>query len=163
MDLNKKIFFIATLSLALVLVTFAAYSAKTAPGGSESGASVSSAGSGNSGLQARQVIGFQVRNEEDQYLGRVQDLIIDQQTGKVVFAVVSQPGILGFQGKWVAVPFDSFSSSQKKGVLLLHVDREKFMEAPTHEARHIPDLNDRTWVASVYRYFNETPFWEKTC
>jgi sporulation protein YlmC with PRC-barrel domain len=56
---------------------------------------------------AGNIIGTKVRNAQDESIGSVSDLVIDQ-SGKVKTIIVSVGGFLGIGDKHVAVPWDQF-------------------------------------------------------
>ena len=106
--------------------------------------------------EIKQLLNYSVRNHQGEYLGRMQDFVVDP-SGRILFAVVSKPGFLGIRGEPVAVPFESFAFGNEKNELVLRVSREKFASAPRF------DLNVGTengaWAAEVYRYFGVQPYW----
>jgi len=103
-----------------------------------------------------------VKNHQEQYLGRIQDFVIDS-SGRVVFAIISRPGTLGIRGKPVAVPFEALSAGKEKKEFILGMSIEKFASLPNYDKR--TDLNNAEWAADVYRHFGLQPYWtdvEKT-
>lgn len=67
------------------------------------------------GTRAENVIGMQVlaaNAADDQEIGEVQDLLIDTQSGKIVYAVVQSGGLLGIGAEHRAVPFSSLNLAQ---------------------------------------------------
>ncbi len=106
--------------------------------------------------EVKQLLNFSVKNHQGEYLGRMQDFIVDS-SGRIIFAVVSKPGFLGIRGESVAVPYDALSFGTGKNELVIDASREKFASAPNF------DLKARTengaWAAEVYRYFGVQPYW----
>src|SRR3954471_17571976 len=56
-------------------------------------------------LSAQSLIGDEVRNLENQMLGRIEDIMIDVPTGRVAYAVLSFGGIMGMGNKLFALPW----------------------------------------------------------
>jgi sporulation protein YlmC with PRC-barrel domain len=96
-----------------------------------------------------------VWNPQGEVLGRVSDLVIDSH-GNTTFVVVSIPGILGFHGKNVAVPFDSFGYDREKHRVVLDIQRDRLFSAPAFTNR---SLYNEKWVENMYRYFGKAPYW----
>src|SRR3954452_22014857 len=54
--------------------------------------------------KANGLIGMQIQNNQDEKLGKVDDLAIDLESGRIVQAVISTGGFLGIGDKTIAVP-----------------------------------------------------------
>jgi sporulation protein YlmC with PRC-barrel domain len=80
--------------------------------------------------KASKVIGMAVKNKENEDLGKVHDLVIDPQSGKIVYAVLSSGGILGMGDRLIAVPFESLTPQQGEKGFLLDADKERLSQAP---------------------------------
>ena len=106
--------------------------------------------------EVRQLLNYGVRNHQGEYLGRMQDFVIDS-NGRVVFAIISKPGILGIRGEPVAVPFVALSFGSEKGELVLDMSRDRFASAPHYDRK--TDLENPAWAVDVYRYFGIQPYW----
>jgi len=106
--------------------------------------------------EVRPLLNYYVKNHAGEYLGRIEDFVIDS-NGRIAFAVISQPGILGLRGKAVAVPFDALSFASQKHEFVLDMSREKFASAPLFDRK--TDMGNRSWAGDVYRYFGVQPYW----
>ena len=109
-----------------------------------------------SSYEVTQLIRYIVKNHEGQYLGRIQDFAIDSE-GRVSFAIITQPGMLGIRGKPVAVPFEALSLGSEKNEFVLDMSWEKFASMPTFDKT--ADLNNRRWAEQTYRSFGLQPYW----
>jgi len=106
--------------------------------------------------EVKQLLNYGVRNHQGEYLGRMQDFVIDS-NGRVVFAIISKPGVLGIRGEPVAVPFQILSFGSRKNELFLDMSWEKFASAPRYDRK--TDLENSAWTVNVYRYFGVQPYW----
>ena len=106
--------------------------------------------------EIKQLLNYSVRTHQGEYLGRMQDFVVDA-GGRVLFAVVSKPGFLGIRGESVAVPFESLSFGNEKNELVLRVSRERFGSAPRFDLK--TGTENGAWAAEVYRYFGVQPYW----
>jgi len=103
-----------------------------------------------------QLTNFTVKNHEGEYLGRMQDFVIDS-SGRIVFAIVSKPGFLGIRGPAVAIPFEALSLPSEGNSFVLDMSREKFASAPLFDKAS--GLDNSAWAANVYKYYGVQPYW----
>jgi sporulation protein YlmC with PRC-barrel domain len=105
--------------------------------------------------EAREIIGSPIRNDQGQYLGRIDDLVLDS-NGRVDFAVLAEPGILGIRGKRMAVPFSALTYDPVKNHLVLKISKERLETAPVFDSKNIAD---RRWTQDIYRFYGQQPYW----
>jgi len=110
--------------------------------------------------KARELIGMNVKNQQDETIGEVKDLVIDLPDGRVVYAVLGSADLFGSRDKLAAVPPQALIRSSDEKHLVLAMDREKFKSAPSFESREWPNLSDRAWGKQVYGYYAQQPYWE---
>src|SRR2546421_508436 len=67
----------------------------------------------------RTLIGSKVVNQQNQDLGKIEDLVIDAGGGRIAYAVLSFGGFLGLGDKYFAIPWQAFrfDLADKYGVL----------------------------------------------
>jgi sporulation protein YlmC with PRC-barrel domain len=106
-------------------------------------------GSGND------VRGREVKDKDGTGIGKVDDLLVDEQEHKVRFLLVEHGGFLGFGEKKTLIPVDAVTKVTPDEV---HIDQsgERVAAAPGYH----PDLvNDRPYHASLYNYYGYAPYW----
>jgi uncharacterized protein YrrD len=107
------------------------------------------------------LIGESVVNERNEDLGKIHELVLDAQSGRVAYAVLSFGGFLGMGTKLFAMPWGAFEFSSTEDKLVLNVDKEKLKSAPGFEKdAKWPDFADRAWGESVYSYYGYSPYWD---
>jgi len=111
--------------------------------------------------RASTIIGTEVQNKQGDYLGKITDLMVDPQDGRIAFAVLSHGGILGIPTRFIAVPFGALKPGSEKRVYLLDASKEKIAAAPTFSRDQWPNVTDREWGADAYRFYGQTPYWEE--
>ena|ERR1700679_2563430 len=110
---------------------------------------------------ASKLIGESVINQQNEDLGNIRELVIDAQSGRLAYAVLSFGGFLGMGTKLFAMPWGAFEFSATKNKLVLNVDKEKLKSAPGFEKdAKWPDFSDRAWGESVYSYYGYSPYWD---
>jgi sporulation protein YlmC with PRC-barrel domain len=91
--------------------------------------------------KASKLIGMQVKNKQDEDLGKIKDLVIDFQSGKVGYAVLSSGGTFGIGGKMVAVPIQALTLQPGAKALLLDLPKQQLTQAQGFNDQSWPDLN----------------------
>ena len=59
--------------------------------------------------KADKIMGMEVKDAQDQKLGKVKDLAIDLQNGRIVEVILATGGVMGMDEKLVAVPPGQFT------------------------------------------------------
>ena len=104
------------------------------------------------------VIGLEIKDTQDQTLGRVKDLALDLENGRLVEVIVSSGGFLGFGQRTVAVPPGALRFDPAERVLRLNVDQEKFKAAPDFAMSRWAEHCQSQRVAEAYRYYGQEPY-----
>jgi len=95
--------------------------------------------------KASSLIGMDVRNSQNEKLGEIKDLVLDLQSGKISYAVLSVGGFLGIGDKYVAVPTSAFSVAADQDKLVLNADKAKIQNAPSFAKTSWPEVNSPSW------------------
>jgi sporulation protein YlmC with PRC-barrel domain len=101
--------------------------------------------------KASGIIGMEVRNKENQKLGEVKDLVIDMNTGRLSYAVLSVGGFLGIGEKLIALPPGAMKVSTTSDHLVLDADKSKIQAAPGFAATAWPAPSD----PEINRYWTD--------
>ncbi|CAN5763324.1 hypothetical protein BH23PSE1_BH23PSE1_15890 [soil metagenome] len=91
-------------------------------------------------LRGDWIIGTTVNSPQDETIGQVQDLIIDEEAGKVTAAVLSVGGFLGIGAKNIAVNWDELQIDFDGQEIVLNLTREEAEDAPEYEFRDQAEL-----------------------
>ena len=101
------------------------------------------------------LFGSFVKNSSGDYLGRIDDFIIDK--NGITFAIVTHGGFVGFGGKQIAVPLGACSFNEKGHYFVLDMSKEKFASAPNYRGGTTP--GGHAWAEDTYRFFGLQPYW----
>ena len=99
-------------------------------------------------LRLSKLLGMQVRNRAGESLGKIQDVILDSNTGRLHYAILARGGVAGIGGTLFAVPL-SQARPDGKGALILGTDKRQLESAPSFDSRHWPNWNDETYREKV--------------
>lgn len=103
------------------------------------------------------LIGCGVRNRAGEDIGKVEDIMLDLNSGRVAYVVLSFGGFLGIGDKLFAAPWDAFVLNGDEQEFLLDVDRHTLEKAPGFDKNSWPDMADPTWEESIRAHYGE-PF-----
>ena len=117
-------------------------------------------------LSASTLIDNGVRNPAGEDLGDIEELMIDMNSGRIAYAVLSFDGFLGLGGKLFAIPWDALSLDTEEHKFVLNVDREQLENAPGFDKDNWPqtpgDDDGDAWLVEVYDYYGYRPYWRET-
>jgi sporulation protein YlmC with PRC-barrel domain len=82
----------------------------------------------SSPVKVSSVIGTDVINAKGEKLGDIKEIVIDPQTGKVVYAVVTFGGFMTLGEKLFAIPFSAFAYNVSKNEYILDIPKERLQE-----------------------------------
>ena len=102
-----------------------------------------------------------VVNNEGDSLGKIEEFMIDAETGRVVYAVLSYGGFPN-RTKLFAVPWEllTFSTHDKKFVL--DIPKEVIGRGAGYDSiDQVFDKADTYWLGDYYEYYSRKPEWEK--
>ncbi len=101
----------------------------------------------------------QVVNAAGEPLGKFEDFMVDLETGRIRYAVLSFGGVLGFGNKLFAVPAEALTVDSSGQRLMLDIDKASLEHAPGFDRDTWPDFADPTFGREIYRYYGRTPYW----
>jgi sporulation protein YlmC with PRC-barrel domain len=81
-------------------------------------------------FRSDQLLEAQVVNPSDESLGSVHDLIMNPETGKVAYIVISSGGLFGIGASYSAVPWEDFKASANADLLVLDTKRAVLAASP---------------------------------
>lgn len=103
--------------------------------------------------RASKLIGTDVRNPQDENLGKIEDLIVDTKGRVAHYAILSFGGILGIGDKLFAYPVEMLRRTADRDELVLDIDKARLEKAPGFESNNWPDWGTDSYRRGVDRYF----------
>jgi sporulation protein YlmC with PRC-barrel domain len=79
------------------------------------------------------IVGATVKNAQGEQLGTIREVMIDPQTGRVAYVVLTSSDMLGRNEKSMAIPWEALRVELGKNELVVEVDDSKLSSAPTYE------------------------------
>jgi hypothetical protein len=108
-------------------------------------------------LSASTICSDAVVNGAGENLGEIEELMIDLESGRVAYAVLSFGGFLGVGNKLFAVPFEALELDAANHCFILDVSREKLERAPGFDKDGWPDFADPSFTQQVCRHYEIAP------
>jgi sporulation protein YlmC with PRC-barrel domain len=110
-------------------------------------------------LSAGTLVGDPVMNETGEHLGQLEEIMLDLDSGRVAYAVISFGGILGLGNKFFAIPWQALRVDTDAHAVVVNVSRELLEQAPGFDKDHWPDTSEHAWLTDVFRYYGYEPYW----
>jgi sporulation protein YlmC with PRC-barrel domain len=110
-------------------------------------------------LSATTITGTGVRNRSGEDVGELKDLMIDLNSGRIAYVVLSFGGFLGLGNKLFAIPWEAFEIDTEDEKFILDVDKEALENAPGFDQHNWPRAADTQFVDSVYEFYETRPYW----
>ena len=92
-------------------------------------------------LTATSLIGDKVHNDQDEYMGTIEDIMIDITSSKIEYVVIKFGGFLTINEKYFAIPFGLLTVDPAKKAFILNQSKEKLEKAPGFDMSHWPETN----------------------
>jgi len=109
-------------------------------------------------MGADTLIGNDVYNKQSEDLGEIKEIMLDMDSGRVSYAVLSFGGFLGMGEKLFAVPWDALKLDTVNKRFVLDVNRDRLKSAPGFDKNQWPDMADATWEKSIHAYYGTKPY-----
>ena len=110
-------------------------------------------------LTASTLKGDKVVNHKGEDLGKIEEIMIDLDHGRIAFAVLSFGGFLGMGDKLFAIPWQAFAVDTAKKRLILNTKKELLEKAPGFDKDKWPNMADPVLGTQLYGYYGFKPYW----
>jgi len=121
-----------------------------------------SAGPGADVILAHQLTGYAVVTPADEKLGVIEGIMLDIQSGRIAYAVLSFGGFLGMGDKLFAIPWTALTLDLSVGHFILNVSKADLERAPGFDRDHWPAMSDSQWATQVHGFYDVVPYWRMT-
>ena len=114
-------------------------------------------GPGSKLMGADTLLGNDVYNKDGEDLGDIKEFMIDIDSGKVAYAVLSFGGVLGMGDKLFAVPWPALKLDAVHKRFTLDVPKDTLKDAPGFDKNNWPSMSDKTWAGGIHTFYG-TPY-----
>ncbi|NUP88134.1 MAG: PRC-barrel domain-containing protein [Burkholderiaceae bacterium] len=109
-------------------------------------------------MGADTLIGNEVVNHNEENVGDIKEIMLDVQSGRVAYAVLSFGGFLGMGEKLFAVPWSALKLDTENKRFTLNVDKERLGAAPGFDKDKWPNMADPAWSSAIHSYYGTQPY-----
>lgn len=111
-------------------------------------------------LSAGTLMDNAVKNPKGEDLGEIEEFMIDLNSGRIAYAVLSFGGFLGIGDKLFAIPWEALTVDTEDESFVLNVDKETLEEAPGFDKDDWPASGEHEWLVEVYEFYGYRPYWK---
>jgi hypothetical protein len=104
-------------------------------------------------MSAESLIGDKVINLQGEDLGKIEEIMIEMESGKVDYAVLSFGGIMGMGDKLFAIPWHLLRLDPENRQFILNVDKERLKTAPGFDKNNWPRMADPEWSREINSFY----------
>lgn len=116
-------------------------------------------GPGPEVMAAGTLEGDDVVNSRNEKLGEITSIMVDVQSGRVAYAVLSSGGFLGLGDKLFAIPWGALTLDATNKQFILDIDKDRLKDAPGFDKSHWPSMADSRWASQVHDYYGQRNYW----
>ena len=99
------------------------------------------------------IIGSKVINVKGETLGKIENLVVDIDTGRILYAVLGSGGFLGMGDKLFPVPWESLAALPSEGIFFLNQSKEQMEKAPAFDKNNLPNMGDTHWGEGIFKHY----------
>ncbi len=110
-------------------------------------------------LSASTIKTDRVINAAGEDLGRIEELMIDIESGRVAYAVMSFGGFLGMADKLFAIPWEALTLRPHEHAFVLDIPRDVLERAEGFDKSKWPLTREE--LSRTYTYYGYQPYWQR--
>jgi len=109
-------------------------------------------------LSASTIKKDKVINRAGEDLGKIEELMIDLENGRIAYAVLSFGGFLGMADKLFAIPWQALTLRLHEHAFLLDISKDVLEKAEGFDKDHWPLTREE--LSRTYTYYGYKPYWQ---
>jgi sporulation protein YlmC with PRC-barrel domain len=110
-------------------------------------------------ISAGKVQGTPVYNTEGESLGELYDVMIDKQSGRIAYALMSFGGFLGIGERYHPLPWNSLKYDTRQEGYVVGIAKEVLQSGPSVAAGEEPAWADTDYADALHRHYDAVPAW----
>lgn len=112
---------------------------------------------GDPSFRVSKLQGIEVRDAENKGIGKLDDLVVDLQSGQVRYGALAFGQTFGFGGKLFAIPWNRLGLYHEGDYqfVVLNVPYETLKEAPGFDKENWPDTASQVWQDELDQFYGE--------
>ena len=150
--MKKHLIIIVLVIVGLFLVTNGFAQEKKKPVAGDIAAE-SAKGQQINAFMVEKIIGSKVINVKGEELGKIENLVVDIDTGRIVYAILESGGFLGIGDKLFPVPWVTLAALPSEGIFFLNQSKEQMEKAPAFDKNNLPNMADVHWGEGIFKHY----------
>jgi sporulation protein YlmC with PRC-barrel domain len=110
--------------------------------------------------KATDLMGKKVVNAANENLGKLEDIVVDASSGRIIYGVLSFGGFMGMGDKLFAIPWESLDLPADAKQFVLNVGKDRLKDAEGFDKSHWPNFADEQWATKTHTYYDVKPYWQ---
>lgn len=110
------------------------------------------------GCRGSKLVGADVKNSAGKDLGKIKDVVVDPESGRVAYAVLQFGGFMGVGDKLFAIPWRSMQL-RDDDLVTLDIEKSQLENAQGFEDKDWPNMADQQWATTTHKHFGQEPYW----
>ena len=110
-------------------------------------------------VAAASIRGTAVYNTEGEALGSIDDLMLDAQTGRIAYALMSFGGFLGIGERYHPLPWAMLRYDRDKRRFVVPLSKATLLEAPNYGPGEKPQWGERAYEEAIHDYYKTNRYW----
>jgi len=109
--------------------------------------------------RASTLLGAAARNQQDEKLGKVENLMLDLPAGRIAEVIIGTGGFLGLDEEYSVIAPTALHFDPERKTVRLDTTKESLLGAPHFRSSDWPDVNRPEYVTGVYEYYHVEPYY----
>ncbi len=110
-------------------------------------------------IASDKVEGTAVYRSTGDKIGRIERVMLDKQTGKVAYAIMSFGGFMGIGEDYYPLPWSLLKYNPRLDGYEVDIGEQQLKGAPKYSAHDTWDWNARDRDRTIDDYYNAPPYW----
>lgn len=105
------------------------------------------------------LIGKKIVNSSAEHLGKLEEIVVDASSGRILYGVLSFGGVLGVGDKLFAIPWPALNLASDCKEFVLNVDKDRLKNASGFDKSQWPNFADEQFATTTAEYYGQRPYW----
>ena len=111
-------------------------------------------------IRARRILGAGVVDPAGRRIGEIADVILDLQSGAILFAVIGFGGFLGMAEKYYPMRWNALAYDASEGRFVANCTRDRFLASPAHSVDWMMERQGLHQRDPTRDYYKALQYWE---
>lgn len=112
-------------------------------------------------LSATTLIDDKVKNPAGEDLGHITEIMLDVDSGRIAYAVLSFGGFMGLGDKLFAIPWEALELDTEDRRFVLNIDQTVLADAQGFDQDRWPNMADPEWSRRIHAHYGYEPYWTR--